>query len=119
MSISEKDAVLREREAFLEGVAYERAAFPIWSARPKEQASQRYPLPKVTRPRVATDPYESDYVWSVRAGDLHFLWLKTDPSNWKRASGLYENLLLTPLPSRVTLWADLLANPTEEVEAEP
>lgn len=103
------------REAYMHGAAVERGhGHDVGGWKP--EAERRYPLPKVARPRVAPDPNEPAYEWSVRDGVLHFRWLHTSENNWKRASGLYENMLLTPTHSRVALWADLFAHPTEMVE---
>ena len=78
----------------------------------------------MTRPRVVMDPHfngqgtgDSSYYWTVRDGALHFRWSFAAPDQWVKATGADENLLLTPTPERVALWADLLAHPTEEVDA--
>lgn len=64
-------------------------------------AARKYPIRKITRPRVIVDP--DGYRWCVRDGQV----------------AIYNSDYLpcvTPYPSRVAMWTDLLANPTEEVE---
>jgi hypothetical protein len=111
---TEREKVLAERAAFedglIRGTAREFAGRGDWMTALKRAVAEAFPLPKVTRTRVVQDPREP-YDWSVREGALHFRWDQAGFDDWKRASGLYENLLLTPLPERVKLWADLLARP--------
>lgn len=113
--ISERDAVLRERAAFEEGVLtarkYERdgGAWPGSIA----LALARYPLPKITQPRVVTDCVQVQ--WRVLGSAVQ--WCARNGGAWNdvEARG-WGNMYLTV--ERVTLIADLLANPLEEVEAE-
>jgi hypothetical protein len=108
--VTEKDAVLRERLAFRSGWCCHRA-YRVGYAPidPEGEAARAYPLPKVTRPRVVMDA--RGVKWKVMEGRLHALephcdgWARADNTHW-----------LLP-PDRVSLWADLFANPTEEVDA--
>lgn len=85
-------------------------------------AAECYPLPKVTRPRVVRDPEHggggSYYEWSVQHDRVHFRWSFAALDDWKEATGGIANMLLTPTPERIAVWAYLLANPTEECEVE-
>jgi hypothetical protein len=81
----------------------------------KAVAAREYPLPKVIRPRVLIDP-KGDWQWSVRDGRL-MQRTTLDACNWYDANNSPYPNRFQPLASRVMLWADLLANPNEEVEA--
>lgn len=114
MSISERDAVLRERAAFEHGFRLARGGVGLVLYAPHE-AARVYPLPKVTRPRVLKDP-EGNYEYRITGdGEVQF----------RHTSDIGEWIDLTGAPmwvgnmtvARVRVWADLLANPTEEVEA--
>jgi len=102
MSISEKDAVLREREAFTTGV------YAVLGSNTVEQeATRRYPLPKVTRPRVVQDPVNPRREWRCVGGKMQ---TREDTLAW------YDVTEVRISAPHVALWADLLANPTEEVD---
>ncbi|RTL04098.1 MAG: hypothetical protein EKK62_17025 [Acidimicrobiia bacterium] len=121
---TEKDVVLREREAFVAGATAVFDAFGIdpWNHRIVGEwkgmecmARARYPLPKVTRARVVQDP-EGDGYWVICSGLVRWTMFDNgaggiDLTNRSRPE------LLQITPKRVALWADLLANPTEECEA--
>jgi hypothetical protein len=82
-------------------------------ARGREYAEQRYPLPKVTRPRVVRDRFGEKWRVAPESGETHLEWQdRNNDTRWEKKLG---NLVVTF--DRVALWADLLANPTEEVEA--
>ena len=109
MSISEKDAVLRDRAAAL------RALMELTIAT-REHAAKRvaelFPLPKVTRRRVVKDPHgvgEWRYTaaWSYPTVELR----AQQDGDWRVTDW---SLLVTK--ERIAVWSDLLANPTEEVE---
>ena len=74
-------------------------------------ARQSFPLPKVTRPRVVQDPLYHWKKWRVIDGELQRNGSEDDSDEW----------VSTPLSdmtaARVRVLADLLANPTEEVDA--
>lgn len=66
--------------------------------------------PVVRQRRVVRDPHGegNDYEWTIPDGAQHpVLLYKGVPSDW-------ENM--APTRERVALWADLLANPLEDVE---
>lgn len=122
--VTEKEARLREREAFVAGVEALHVQTEVPSGpivgraveRVIRQVDTYYPLPKVQRPRVVTDAQNPDYEWQVNAeGVLWFRW-KRDGAPWLRAGSNTENLLLVPTHERVAMWADLFANPTEAVD---
>lgn len=112
-TVTERDAVLREREAFARGAGWR------WTQVPSEvmdkvalggdsyamyekAAAQQFPLPKVTRARVVQDPIFAGITWSVKDGIA-------------RPSRVLDPSLPVNL-TRALMWANLLANPTEEVE---
>jgi hypothetical protein len=114
---TERDAAALLRTAFVQGVD---AAGMLYEPSPEHwQARARglFPLPQVTRPRVALD--RSGRAWKVEDGTLRMrvssgtggagTWLRWD------AFKAYSDA--APLPARVALWAELFANPTEEVDA--
>lgn len=117
--ISEREAVLREREAWTRARVgatlhnyHPRIAGATVGCAECEHARQRarelYPLPKVTRPRVVTD---SDcYQWRAVGGSLQ--WRKRDSAVWSA-----EDVTVVR-PSQVALLAELLANPNETVDAD-
>ena len=115
---TEKEVVLREREAFRAGASAVFVAFGIdpWGHRSSGEwqgsehiARARYPLPKVTRPRVVTCP-KNGAQFRVIDGELQGR--DTVLDGWLSVATIIYNVT----PDRVALWADLLANPTEEVE---
>lgn len=124
-TISEREAVERERAAFIAGARAAATAGGGWchgaaivsvdgrEHRDDNAAAWRYPLPKVTRPRVLGMPVSNGNRLEFRlVGDEFQERLKTPDgqSDWQHTGGT------TPTPERVRLWADLLANPTETVE---
>lgn len=107
---TEREAVLRERRAFLSGVGR-----TLTETHAKLAAAEYYPLPKVTRPRVVTDSgaglIARETSWRVVGGALQW---KTG-SEWNNLAGpMNEGMFITA--QRVRILADLLANPTEEAE---
>jgi hypothetical protein len=106
---TERDLVMAKREAFVEGAVLWRCYYTQDSAR--AAAERRHPLPKVTRPRVVADPHDGEVMWSYDVGGF-------------RATAKYRNAM--PLVriseahhmthARAEMWADLLANPLEEVD---
>lgn len=116
---TETDLVKAKRQAFRDGAVH--AARTHGCGRP-ECADERYPLPKITRPRVVK--YKAHF---FRVVDGRIQWSKPW---WKRASapesletwhdveGTHPSLVTVPSAELILILADLLANPTEEVEAE-
>ena len=86
-----------------------------------EEARLRYPLPRVTRPRVVTDA-RFGKAREFRICDGQFQTRSAKNSVWSCIEnghhGKGDGFGLAIDAERVTLWADLLANPTEEVDAE-
>lgn len=104
--VTEREAVLRERKAFVEGarricVAANSGIIRMFDH--ERDAAEIYPLPTITRPRVVRDPHGIDIRWTVRSRQV----VAYDSDQFPCAVGV--------TPERVKLWADLLANPTEEV----
>lgn len=107
--VTERDAVLRERKAWDE-CAYRLSLVGTGSAESEQLKNDLYPLPKVTRPRVVNDPSDSTVEWRFE-NNAGLVW-RAVPGfpMWNGVSTWY------PKPERVKMWADLLANPTEEVD---
>lgn len=108
---TEQEVVLRERAAYVRGRHESLTARPMVQSEAREyekEAASRYPLPKVTRARVVK---RADDGCELRMeGDvLQFRLCHSD--EWRN----YTSICWTPA-NRVAI-ADLLANPTEEVEA--
>lgn len=105
--------VLIARSAYLDGTLYSHHSHSSEShARALEsELAKRYPLPKVTRRRVLPDPVDPAVEWAVIDGRLAVRYRQLQ-SPWEREPQR------TIMPERVAMWADLLARPTEECEAE-
>lgn len=112
---SEREKVLAEREAYQSGVntMYMNGVVPATpeacqeSVRLLKLAATRYPLPKVTRPRVV-ETARSGYEWRIVGGALQER--RIDTELWRIAEGWVGD------PENMRVLADLLANPTEEVD---
>lgn len=104
------------RHMFVEGALYQRP-FIHALCDVEHEAERRLPLPKVMRPRVVRDcgSFTTRSEWCVVDGSLRFRDAPEREWKWWREFRDYADT--APLPERVKLWADLLANPTEEVEA--
>jgi hypothetical protein len=123
-TVTERDAVLRERAAFVRGVnsLFLQEEIPASDAmtaaveRVEAYATEWYPLPKVTRPRVVRDcaAFTTTEEWSVIDGTLRYR--HRPDAEWARWGDFRGISTAAPLPERVELWADLFANPTEEVD---
>jgi len=112
--VTERNAVLRERTAYVRGRHESLTARPMVQSEAREyekEAASRYPLPKVTRARVVQDPHDSSMHW--RVGDERYtpLQFSVNGGSWQYGLGS-----MCATDKRVRVWADLLANPTEEVE---
>lgn len=109
---TERDLVLAKREAFADGIAFRYAqTLDLPDHRlhcDTVEARRRYPLPKVTRPRVVrVEGRQRDMEYRVIGNDVQFRSTKHKGADWQSSS-------LTP--SALRELADLLANPTETVE---
>lgn len=118
--ISERDAVTREREAFRMGAGLVFAHFRIkpgdsdtWGGS-TTLAERHFPLPKVTRPREVLDKTGlGAFWWRIVDGVLEHRAANSD--KWYKDTR--EEAGNFVFVERVKLLADLIANPTEEVEA--
>jgi hypothetical protein len=121
---TEREVRLRERRAFQVGADwfYTQEEVPHSLAyvtnRARAAARECYELPKVTRPRVVRDP-ENGYVqWRV-AEDGYLQARRINATGgWMRHLDYRNAVDIAPIPERVKMWADLLANPTEVCDAE-
>ncbi len=104
---TEREVIMRERAAYAEALA----SNPFYSvAETHRVARLRYPLLKVTRPRVVTD--DSGIFWRVVSGRFEYAW--PGHNVWKDALAAHAG---DPgmTPARVRMLSALLDNPTEEV----
>lgn len=106
-TVSERNAVLRERAAFVKGYhTYRDGSYrPAFGGveEGERYAHKAFPLPRVTRPRVAQTS-----VGEIRV--VNGIVQIREGAGWLSASVLTR--------ANVEAIADLLANPTEEVEAD-
>lgn len=132
--VSEVEAVKREREAFKAGSAWERqVVVDEHGTNAARKAAALYPLPKAKRLRAVSDMAEGvSYEWRYITGVLQFRYVNSvgTATEWRTMLGRsgdrgpdnekpeYYGTAFKPTAARVALWADLIANPTEEVEAE-
>lgn len=103
---TERDLILAKREGFSKHCQHTCKVSKDFADR---EAAAEYPLPKVVRLRVVLDE-ERQEEWSLDR--TVFMSRDSGSKFWTRAVGLVQ-----VTPSRVRVWADLLANPTEEVDA--
>jgi hypothetical protein len=106
-----KREVLIARNAFGHGVYQALQRQPL-GFDAQSVASRMYPLPKVTHLRVVTE--RSGRQWALDGTDFRTRGAPDLPW-WTVGDAGGPTLALTT--ERVALWADLIANPTEEVEA--
>ena len=112
---TERDLLLAKREGFMRGAkaAWGNPHAGKWNGLSAE-CDRAYPLPKITRPRVVKD--EREGYWYACDGSLRWS-VFGDATGGIEAHGSFRTELVLPTPTRVAMWADLLANPTEEVDA--
>lgn len=125
-TVTERDAVLREREAFARGAqwAWFNNYAESYGAKFNHEgyvdlrAAERYPLPTITRLREVPDPEPGfDQRWRCVDGSLQY---RHDGIPWIIAHNgkyVFPGNVDWPTPRRIALWADLRTNPTEEVTA--
>lgn len=108
---TQRDLVMAKRAAFADGYYASRPATAYdWCY---GEAKRRYQLPKVTRPRVVRDKEWFRAEW--KSDGCNIFW-RLDRGAWSRYPESIDRALAWPDKARVAIWADLLANPTEEVE---
>lgn len=108
---NEKDAVLRERAAFVRGsVLHRNAGCPRGEI--ESVAKGYYPLPKITRLRVAKVTLTAGIAFRFRWRNGRLEWANIGTEDWSGYGwiGECDAEILIPVA------ADLLANPTETVE---
>lgn len=75
-----------------------------------------YPLPNVTRPRIVKDPEWPGHEWRFVDGGLQLRATKPfapADEGWMRWMDFRVLSESAPLPKRVAMWAELIANPNE------
>lgn len=120
---SEREAVLRERAAYVKALFQLRpinvVSLVFGDAESYESlAAKAYPLPKAIRPREEDDKEAPGVTWSVRSGHLCFM---IDVGGvWRRMGSRDEidiyGAFFDFTRARVALWNDLLDHPTEECD---
>lgn len=125
---TEREMVLAKREAFRDGSrwlscwcscngAYDDYRWIAGDSRgrPEEAAAERYPLPKVTRPRVVKNvPMWMNYEFRVVDRVFQSRTLTSGLDDWSVQTISTRRTFEQLGP----VYADLLANPTEEVDAD-
>ena len=114
---TERDLVLAKREGYARARGASGLLTPYGIECARAEAAGAFPLPKRTQPRVVKDPNRvHDAWWAVRDGEL--CWTDADPDQCRfiSISVMWDASSVRPTRERVALWADLLANPLEEVE---
>ena len=122
--LDERDAILRERAAYVKGVdaRFRNEVRPDCLSCVGEFhlscasviAARIYPLPRVTRPRVASDPCEpARWEWRFDDGALQFRIRGEKVWNTPRGG---EAAVCVPYADRVKLWASLMERSIETVE---
>lgn len=112
---TQRDMVLAQRTAFEEGAHWAWDGHWRRDTRPDEYAEaaiQRYPIPKISRPRVMVDRW--GMAWKYERESFWYS-LGTNPIEWKHNDE--DSVVHELTPGRVALWNNLLARPTEEVDA--
>ena len=110
---TERDMVLAQREAWQNGAACHSTHKTFGDIR--RDAEKRYPLPKVTRPRVVVVQGRE---WKV-APDGQLLSRAAEPPGFSVGERTWTmRSQLMPIVRDINALADLLANPTETVEDE-
>jgi hypothetical protein len=109
---------LTKREVLVAREAYTRATGAIMTvdSRTAERwAAREYPLPKVTRPRVVTDAHgvQWSFVSATRFKDALLMAKRPEWTDFRNGGDMDYPLISLEL---APVLADLLANPTEEVE---
>jgi hypothetical protein len=105
--ITEREAVLRERAAYVRGCGRGRLLYSLAGC-DGISAREEYPLPEITRPRVVQ--HEGNY-FRVEQGDA-----LSHSRNGVYFGSLRTFKGITVDAALVRVLADLLANPTETVE---
>lgn len=118
-TVAEREAVLRERAAFIAGVkaildAQGDHAIGRWRGS-DVIAAERYPLPKVTRPRVIEVPMHQ-YGSAMIESRKYRLFNKVFQV-WSPRDCCWLPTLDQPTPERAIAWLDLFNTPNEEVDA--
>lgn len=104
-----KREVLIAREAFVAACRVCANEAPQWQWQAEQTAASRYPLPKVTRPRVVTF---DNAAFRFHDGVIQ----KRHRNGFDAGHDVWAIAHLPATAALVRLWAELLANPTEEVE---
>lgn len=100
-----------KREILIARRAFEAGAWYVgWNSESARQdAASRYPLPKITRPRVVKD--SKGTFWRVLGDKIQF---SNDGVSWPGADSSHPFCIVQA--ERVHIFHDLYTNPTEEVE---
>jgi hypothetical protein len=81
----------------------------------RDYATVTWPLPKLMRPRVVRWPKSAAPAFDYRAKDGTIEWANPGQGDWTPYGSIQEDV---QTPGFLRALADLLANPTEEVDAD-
>ena len=111
---TERELILAKREGYMRHC--EKFCARINKEEANVSAVVEYPLPKVTRPRVVKDSVGMEFRFIADNQPPLVEWRNTltEEKLW-RVSTVCNGVAVNA--ERAKLWADLVANPTEEVDA--
>ncbi len=114
-TVTERDAVLRERKAFVNGCCMRGLAMRYTENEAASLARDEYELPKIVRPRVVE---HDGYQWRVVNGGIQWDYLPSCSAvgTWRIFADMQfgRGAFSRPITdAHARMWADLLANPTE------
>ena len=111
-----KREVLIARDAFSRGALWGDECWPIVKTDADGEAAERYPLRKVTRPRVVRlHPQSPYYAFRFRVVGGKIEWANLSTDDWTEYGDIEEECHNAEF---LRALADLLANPTEECDAD-
>jgi hypothetical protein len=123
-SVSERDVVMREREAFQRGCRYAAGAILRSTHVDQERAAKSYPLPTITRPRIVTD--RDGYRWAVIDGALmmarpgvitsEWTWAPPPPAAW---NGNNWPVTMAALKELITSDTETVPDDGDDAEGRP
>ena len=116
-TVTERQARLRERVACMYGeLRVQWNPSPLQVAEAKRTAEERYPLPRITRPRVVQDSTGVYWRVVVAHDDARIEYAELFAPGRFTDVTCFRPGMPGVSPERVALWADLLARPAEEID---
>jgi hypothetical protein len=114
-TVTERDAILRERKAYVWGRMTYLSTYPTNtnSDAAKEEAKKAYPLPPRVRPRVVSDPHEVGIFWRVECSGKDKRMMVKNMGEFQPLWDQQSRYGLTE--KRAAMWLNLYANPIEPI----